>query len=91
LNGDDAGSLGDPSKLAQLLTTFFHERELHRAYRPGMEHRPEVPLSGRIQKTVMLVAPAALKYGELIEFVSIVEQTGASPIVLQVGDASTDF
>ncbi|HEY0082744.1 MAG TPA: hypothetical protein VGB61_08140, partial [Pyrinomonadaceae bacterium] len=37
LNGDDLGSLDDPHRLTELLTAFLREREVNRAYKPGME------------------------------------------------------
>jgi len=86
LNIDDVGSLNDPSLLERRLLGIFRERESYRAYKPGMEYRSELPSHERIEKTILIIAPSSLSYGEVLELVSIVEQTGASPVVLQAGD-----
>lgn len=86
LNDEDTGSLDHPSELISTLSEFFRERELNRAYRPGMEYRSDIPTRERIEKTVLIMPSASLMYGDVLELVSILEQTGASPIVLQVGD-----
>lgn len=84
MNGDRLGSLNDPSPLGVTMTSYFREREKHRAYRQGMEDRTELPARERIDRTVILVAPASLRYGEILELVSFLERTGAAPVVLQI-------
>jgi hypothetical protein len=91
LNGDDLGSLDDPRRLTELLTAFFREREMNRAYKPGTEYRSDIPSDERIEKTVVIVASASLGYGEVLELLSLVERAGASPVVLQVGAEMKSF
>jgi hypothetical protein len=88
LNTDTVGSLDDPAALEVKLTSFFGEREDNRAYKPGMEYRTEIPSSERIDRTVVINAPASLRYGEILELVSFLERTGANPVVLHTGDSS---
>lgn len=87
LNGDNAGSLDDPVALNAKLTSLFWEREVNRAYRQGMEYRTEIPSSERIDRTVIIDAPASLRYDEILELVSFLERTGANPVVLHTGDS----
>jgi hypothetical protein len=91
LNGDDLGALDDPRGLTELLTAFFREREVNRAYKPGMEYRSDIPESERIERTVVIVASASLSYGEVLELLSLIERAGASPVVLQVGAETKTF
>jgi hypothetical protein len=91
LNTDEFGSIQDPSRLTEFLTKIFAERETHRAYKPGMEHRPDLPPHERIEKTVVVLPSAELTYGELMELLSRIERTGANPIVLQFGDETQTF
>ncbi|HEY0098283.1 MAG TPA: hypothetical protein VGB76_04950 [Pyrinomonadaceae bacterium] len=86
LNGDKAGSLHDPASLNVKLEGIFDEREANRAYKPGMEYRTELPSGERIDRTVIIDAAASSSYGEILELVSLLERTGANPIVLHTGD-----
>jgi hypothetical protein len=86
LNTDAAGSLDDPSKLTIRVAEIFSERASNRAYRPGMEHRSELPSHERIEKTIIVAPSPTLSYGEVLEVLRLVEQAGARPVVLQVGE-----
>jgi hypothetical protein len=87
LNLDHVGSLDDPAALSVKLASIFWERGANRAYKPGMEYRTELPSHERIDRTVIINAPASLRYGEILELVSLLERTGANPIVLHTGDS----
>ncbi|HJR06690.1 MAG TPA: hypothetical protein VJ842_05490 [Pyrinomonadaceae bacterium] len=91
LNTDAAGSLDDPSKLTVRLAEIFRDREVNRAYKPGMEYRTELPSHERIEKTIIVVPSPSLSYGEVLEVLRLVEQTGASPIILQAGNPASAF
>ena len=86
LNLDHAGSLDDTAALYAKLTNIFGEREANRAFKPGMEYRTELPARERIDRTVIIDAPASSRYGEILELVSFLERTGANPVVLHTGD-----
>jgi len=90
-NTDYVGSLDDPSALAVRLIEIFREREINRAYKPGMEYGSEIPSNERIEKTVVILPSASLTYAEVIELLSIIERTGANPVVLQVGEPTQSF
>lgn len=91
LNTDDVGSLDEPSKLTTRLTEIFYEREINLAYRPGWEYREEIPSRERIEKTVVIIPSASLKYRDALRLLRVVEQTGAGPIVLHAGEATEIF
>jgi biopolymer transport protein ExbD len=86
LNGDAAGSLDDPAALHTRLASIYREREENRAYRSGMEQRADISAGERIDRTVILDAPASLGYGEILELVNSLERAGAKPVILQTGD-----
>jgi biopolymer transport protein ExbD len=86
LNWDAMGSVNDPSGLtARLAQTFQKRKELH-VYKPGMETRADVPEDERVEKTVVIKASRACRYGDVIKIIDAVKGTGANSIVLQVDD-----
>src|SRR5947199_9467253 len=86
LNQDSMGSVNDPSALAAKLQQVFQQRKEQRAYKVGMESRSDVPEDQRIEKTVFVKAPRALRYGDMVKVIDAIEGTGASPVGLQVDD-----
>ncbi len=86
LNQDSMGSVNDPSALAGKLQQVFQQRKEQRAYKVGMESRSDVPEDQRIEKTVFVKAPRALKYGDVVKVIDAIKGAGASPVGLQVDD-----
>ena len=86
LNQDAMGSVNDPSALAAKLQQVFQQRKEQRAYKVGMESRSDVPEDQRIEKTVFVKAPRALKYGDVVKVIDAIKGAGASPVGLQVDD-----
>ncbi len=86
LNQDAIGSVNDPSALAAKLQQVFQQRKEQRAYKVGMESRSDVPEDQRIEKTVFVKAPRALKYGDVVKVIDAIKGAGASPVGLQVDD-----
>lgn len=86
LNQDDMGSVNDPTPLAQRLLLVFQQRKDQRAYKVGMETRTDVKEDDRIEKTVFVKAPRALKYGEVVKVIDAIKGAGANPVGLQVDD-----
>ena len=86
LNQDSMGSVNDPSALATKLQQVFQQRKEQRAYKVGMESRSEVPEDQRIEKTVFVKAPRALRYGDVVKVIDAIKGAGASPVGLQVDD-----
>jgi len=86
LNQDSMGSVNDPSALAAKLQQVFQQRKEQRAYKVGMESRSDVPEDQRIEKTVFVKAPRALKYGDVVKVIDAIKGAGASPVGLQVDD-----
>ena len=86
LNQDSMGSVNDPSALAQKLQTTFQQRKDQHAYKVGMETATNIPEDQRIEKTVFVKAPRALKYGDVVKVIDAIKGAGASPVGLQVDD-----
>ena len=86
LNQDAMGSVNDPSALAAKLQQVFQQRKEQRAYKVSMESRSDVPEDQRIEKTVFVKAPRALKYGDVVKVIDAIKGAGASPVGLQVDD-----
>ena len=86
LNADAIGSVNDTAPLSQRLAQLFQQRKESRAYKPGMETRSDVPEADRIEKTVFVKAPRALRYGDVVKVIDAIKGAGASPVGLQVDD-----
>ena len=86
LNQEVMGSVNDPSALAAKLQMTFQQRKEQRAYKYGMEAATNIPDDQRIEKTVFVKAPRALKYGEVVKVIDAIKGAGANPVGLQVDD-----
>jgi biopolymer transport protein ExbD len=86
LNQEMIGSVNDPSALAAKLQQTFQLRKEQHAYKVGMETATNIPEDQRIEKTVFVKAPRALKYGEVVKVIDAIKGAGASPVGLQVDD-----
>jgi biopolymer transport protein ExbD len=86
LNQESMGSVNDPSALAAKLQETFQLRKERRAYKVGMETATNIPEDQRIEKTVFVKAPRALKYGEVVKVIDAIKGAGANPVGLQVDD-----
>jgi biopolymer transport protein ExbD len=86
LNQDVMGSVNDPSALAAKLQQTFQLRKEQHAYKVGMETATNIPEDQRIEKTVFVKAPRALKYGDVVKVIDAIKGAGASPVGLQVDD-----
>lgn len=86
LNQDLMGSVNDTSALAAKLQQTFQQRKEQRAYKVGMETATNTPEDQRIEKTVFVKAPRALKYGDVVKVIDAIKGAGANPVGLQVDD-----
>jgi biopolymer transport protein ExbD len=86
LNSDNMGSVNDTGTLSQKLIQTFKARKDQRAYKVGMETRTDLPEEERIEKTVFVKAPRALKYGDVVKVIDAIKGAGANPVGLQVDD-----
>ena len=86
LNQDSLGSVNDTAPLAQKLAQTFAQRKDQRAYKIGMENRQDLKDDDRIEKTVFVKAPRAMKYGDVVKVIDAIKGAGASPVGLQVDD-----
>jgi len=86
LNQDSMGSVNDTSQLSKKLLVVFQQRKEQRAYKPGMETRTDVPEQDRIERTVFIKAPRALRYEEVVKVIDAIKGAGANPVGLQVDD-----
>jgi biopolymer transport protein ExbD len=87
LNQQDYGSVNDPEPLTAMLLRVFQQRLEQRAYKPGLETRSDLPESERVEKTLIIKADRAIKYGDVIKVIDAVKGAGAVPIVLQIDDS----
>ena len=85
LNQDNFGSVNDTVPLATKLAQTFKERKEQRAYKVGMEGS-NVSEDEKIEKTVFVKAPRALKYGDVVKVIDAIKGAGANPVGLQVDD-----
>ncbi len=83
---DALGSVNDTGKLSAELVKLFEGRRVNRAYATGMESRTDLPEEERIQKTVFIKAPRAIRYGEVAKVIDGIKGAGANPIGLQIDD-----
>ena len=51
-----------------------------------MENRQDLKDDDRIEKTVFVKAPRAMKYGDVVKVIDAIKGAGASPVGLQVDD-----
>lgn len=86
LNQDNAGSVNDPTQLAARLVSVFKDRQAQRAYKIGFETRTDLKEEDRIEKTVFVKAPRAMKYGDVVKVIDAIKGAGANPVGLQVDD-----
>ena len=86
LNQDSMGSVNDPSALAAKLQQTFELRKSMRAYKVGVETRADLSEDQKIEKTVFVKAPRALKYGDVVKVIDAIKGAGANPVGLQVDD-----
>ena len=86
LNQDSLGSVNDTSPLALRLEQVFRQRKETRAYKIGFETRSDLKDDDRIEKTVFVKAPRALKYGDVVKVIDAIKGAGANPVGLQVDD-----
>jgi len=82
----DMGTVEDPSKLSDFLTSLFKQRTLNHTYRAEMLSRIDLPEEYRIEKTVFIKAPRSIPYGEVARVVDWLKGAGADPIGLQLDD-----
>jgi biopolymer transport protein ExbD len=80
----DMGTVNDLTPLRSKLRDVFEERLQHRAYRPDMLARFDLPEPDRIQKTVFIKAPRSIPYGEVARVIDGLKGAGADPIGLQL-------
>ncbi len=80
------GSVNDTSALSKKLLVVFQQRKEQRAYKPGMETRTDIPEQDRIERTVFIKAPRALRYEEVVKVIDAIKGAGANPVGLQVDD-----
>lgn len=87
LNGlADMGSVDDPSKLSARLVDLFQQRLTNHAYNYELRDRIDLPEEMRVEKTVVIKAPRAIHYGEVVRVIDSIKGAGASPIGLQIDD-----
>jgi biopolymer transport protein ExbD len=86
LNQDSLGSVNDTTGLAAKLQQTFQQRKEQHAYKVGMETATNIPEDQRIERTVFVKAPRALKYGDVVKVIDAIKGAGASPVGLQVDD-----
>lgn len=84
LNTDSMGTLNDTRQLATKLTEAFQQRVAHRAYRPGLETRTDLPDMQRIPRTVLIRSALSASYGDVVTLIDLLKELRADPIGLQI-------
>jgi biopolymer transport protein ExbD len=80
------GSVSDTGKLSAELTKVFEERRANHVYAPDMLDRSDLSDFDRVQRTVFIKAPRAIRYGEVARVIDGIKGAGANPIGLQIDD-----
>ncbi|HYP02014.1 MAG TPA: hypothetical protein VER76_17620 [Pyrinomonadaceae bacterium] len=83
---DVVGSVEEPEAMIVKLGGIFRERADNRAYKQGMEHRPDLPESERVLREVVVRSPLSVPYGDVAKVIDAVRAAGASPVVLQLDE-----
>jgi biopolymer transport protein ExbD len=87
LNGlTEMGSVEDTSKLITTLADLFQQRLRNHAYRYELRDRADLPEESRIEKTVVIKAPRALPYADVVKVLDGIKGAGATPVGLQIDD-----
>jgi biopolymer transport protein ExbD len=85
-NLDGLGSVNDTGKLSAALVKTFEERRENHSYAEELVGRADLPEAERVQKTVFIKAPRAIRYGEVAKVIDGIKGAGASPVGLQIDD-----
>ena len=80
LNGKEAGSLTDPSKIERWLADIFRQREANGVFRPG---------TNEIEKTVYIKMSRSGRFSDLIKLADVLTDAGADRVGLQVDEPET--
>ncbi len=86
LNQNQMGTLDNPDKLLDRVWSILQVRtELH-VYKADIEATSDVREEDRIEKTVYIRAPRAMRFGEVSDLIDALKQVGANPIGLIPND-----
>ncbi len=83
---EDMGSVNETGKLSAKLAKLFQERLENRDYAVELASRTDLPEADRVQKTVFIKAPRAIRYGEVAKVIDGIKGAGANPVGLQIDD-----
>lgn len=86
LNSTELGTLANIEEIRMELNRVFDARIRNRAFLEGMEERNDLPVSERIQATVLVGAACSVKYGEVRKVINAVKASSARLVVLQTKD-----
>lgn len=86
LNSTELGTPSNVEEIRTELARIFGERIKNRAFIEGMEGRNDMPMSTRIQATVLVGASCSIKYGEVRKVINAVKESGANLVALQTKD-----
>jgi biopolymer transport protein ExbD len=86
LNQDQMGTLDNPDRLLDRVWSTLQVRtELH-VYKADIEATSDVREEDRIEKSVYIRAPRAMRFGEVSDLIDDLKQVGAKPIGLIPND-----
>jgi biopolymer transport protein ExbD len=80
----DMGSVEDTSKVSEALTKLFEDRVRNRAFRPETAALAYLKDDERIERTVYIKAPRAMRYEHIVKVIDGLKGAGAKPIGLQL-------
>ncbi len=86
LNQDQMGTLDNPDELLDRVWSILQVRtELH-VYKADIEATSDVREEDRIEKTVYIRPPRAMRFGEVSDLIDALKRAGANPIGLIPND-----
>ncbi len=77
LNVDEMGTISNPERLTNMLTSVFKRRENEGVLREG---------TNEVEKTIFLRVSKSTKYGDFVKLVEAVKAAGAEPIGIEIDD-----
>ncbi len=84
--GEDKSIKINQSRICNLSEVELLQNKLEEIFRNRAEMGVFEESSNRIVKAVLIIAPDSAKYGEVFSLVEAVENSGADPIVLKIGN-----
>ena len=80
------GSVAEAGGVAARLAAEWRERKQSGRWKSELAARPDLPPDERIERTVFVRAPRAVRYGEVARVIDAIKGAGAQPVGLQTDE-----